>query len=132
MDKAILVIHVLVALSVVALVLVQRSNTDGGAAFGGGSQNSLLGTVGSAPLLTKITVGLVAVFFITSLSLAYMNRHYGNEETILIPAAESVSDQDATQNVTTDSDIPQVTVTDISEEASGDIPSVADDLPQEK
>lgn len=132
MDKAILVIHVLVALSVVALVLVQRSNTDGGAAFGGGSQNSLLGTVGSAPLLTKITVGLVAVFFITSLSLAYMNRHYGNEETILIPAAESVSDQDATQNVTADSDIPQVTVTDISEEASGDIPTASDDLPQEK
>jgi len=127
MDKAMLVIHVMVAISIVGLVLIQRSNTDGGAAFGGGSQNSLLGTSGSAPLLTKITVALVAIFFITSLTLAYMNRHFGNDETILIPAAKTVSDQEAARAQAKDSDLPQVTVTDISDDASE-----SDDIPQEK
>lgn len=106
MDKFILIFHVVVAVSIVGLILLQRSTADGGAAFGGGSQQSLLGTAGSAPLLTKITVGLVALFFVTSLTLAYFNRHYGDDGVVIIPEAETVSDT----NFATDPDAPQVTI----------------------
>ncbi len=126
MDKVILIVHVLVAVSLVVLILLQRSSADGGAAFGGGSQQSLLGTSGSAPLLTKVTVGLVTVFFVTSLTLAYFNRHYGTSEEIIIPAAETVDIDAATQEpeVTVrtidDDDIPAVPE---SEEVDSDIPT---------
>ena len=118
----------MVAISIVALILLQRSTADGGAAFGGGSQQSLLGTVGSAPLLTKITVGLVALFFATSLILAYFNRHY-SDDVILIPEAETVSETSSAD----DPLAPQVTVNPVnddlpltpnSEENSSDIPAV--------
>jgi preprotein translocase subunit SecG len=127
-DKAILIVHVMVAISIVGLILLQRSTSDGGAAFGGGSQQSLLGTVGSAPLLTKITVGLVAVFFATSLTLAYFNRHY-SDDVILIPEPETVSDTGSVN----DPLAPQVTVNPVnddlpltpsSEENSSDLPAV--------
>jgi preprotein translocase subunit SecG len=127
-DKFILIVHVMVAISIVGLILLQRSTADGGAAFGGGSQQSLLGTVGSAPLLTKITVGLVAVFFATSLTLAYFNRHF-NDDVILIPEVETVSET----GIADDQLAPQVTVnpvnddlpvTPTSEENISDIPAV--------
>jgi protein translocase SecG subunit len=126
MDKAILVIHVLVAVVLVGLILIQRSNTDGGAVFGGGSQNSLLGTSGTAPLLTKITVGLVTIFFVTSMVLAYYNRHFNDDGRILIPALETVSDRDALRALD-DEDVPQVTVKDISEIEDSNLD---DDLPR--
>jgi len=127
-DKAILIVHVIVAISIVGLILLQRSSTDGGAAFGGGSQQSLLGTAGSAPLLTKITVALVTLFFVTSLTLAYFNRHFGDGSEILIPEAETVSetnisvDQDAQKRKVNpmNDDLP---VAPVSEENTSDIPA---------
>jgi len=125
-DKAILVVHVLVAISLVILILLQRSSTDGGAAFGGGSQQSLLGTTGSAPLLTKVTVGLVTIFFITSLSLAYINRYFSGDEQILIPAAETISEElieEVPEVIANpiDDDIPAAPVLD---DSSSDIPAI--------
>ena len=127
MDKVILVIHVLVAISLVGLILIQRSSADGGAAFGGGSQQSLLGTTGSAPLLTKVTVGLVVIFFITSLSLAYFNRHFGDNEQVIIPEATSFNES-MSQEI--ESDMPQVTINPVDD----DIPTAIEntDIPVEQ
>jgi preprotein translocase subunit SecG len=87
------------------------------AAFGGGSQQSLLGTTGSAPILTKVTVGLVAIFFITSLSLAYFNRHFGSDEAVIIPTAETVSDAEANASANQeDMAAPQVTVNPVNDD----------------
>lgn len=108
MDKAILVFHVLVSVSIIGLVLLQKSSTDGGAAFGGGSQQSLLGTAGSAPLLTKVTVIMLVLFFSTSMVLAYLNRHVDLDE-VIIPAAETV--QPASQQ-----DVPSVTVNPVNDD----------------
>ncbi len=72
----ILTVHVLVALGIIFLVLLQHGKgADMGAAFGGGSSGSLFGATGSANFLSRTTAALAAVFFLTSLGLAYVATH---------------------------------------------------------
>jgi preprotein translocase subunit SecG len=74
--STVLVIHILAAISVIGLVLVQHGKgADMGAAFGSGASGSLFGATGSANFLSRSTAVLAAVFFITSLSLAYIASH---------------------------------------------------------
>jgi preprotein translocase subunit SecG len=69
----ILTFHVLSALGIIGLVLVQHGKgADMGAAFGGGASGSLFGATGSANFLSRTTAVLALVFFLTSLSLAYL------------------------------------------------------------
>src|SRR4030067_617117 len=72
----ILTVHVLVALGIIFLVLLQHGKgADMGAAFGSGSSGSLFGSTGSANFLSRTTAALAAVFFLTSLGLAYVATH---------------------------------------------------------
>jgi preprotein translocase subunit SecG len=74
MQTAILVLHVLAALSVVVLVLMQHGKgADMGAAFGSGSAGSLFGSAGAANFLSRSTAFLAAIFFATSLGLTYFS-----------------------------------------------------------
>ena len=68
-----LTVHILVALGIIGLVLMQHGKgADMGAAFGSGASGSLFGATGSANFLSRTTGVLAAVFFATSLSLAYV------------------------------------------------------------
>jgi preprotein translocase subunit SecG len=69
----VLVVHVLAALGVIGLVLLQHGKgADVGAAFGSGASGSLFGATGSANFLSRTTAILAAVFFVSSLGLAYL------------------------------------------------------------
>jgi preprotein translocase subunit SecG len=69
----VLAVHVVVAVAVVALVLFQHGKgADVGAAFGGGASGSVFGATGSANFLSRATAVLAAIFFLTSLGLAYI------------------------------------------------------------
>lgn len=69
----VLVVHLLVALALIGLVLLQHGKgADMGAAFGSGASGSLFGASGSANFLSRTTGVLATVFFISSLTLAYM------------------------------------------------------------
>ena len=69
----VLTVHILVALGVIGLVLMQHGKgADMGAAFGSGASGSLFGASGSANFLSRSTAVLATVFFITSLILAYV------------------------------------------------------------
>ena len=71
--STILLVHILSAIGVIGLVLVQHGKgADMGAAFGSGASGSLFGATGSANFLSRTTSVLAAVFFATSLSLAYI------------------------------------------------------------
>jgi len=71
--SVVLVVHVLAALGVIGLVLVQHGKgADMGAAFGSGASGSLFGATGSANFLSRTTAVLATVFFVTSLLLAYV------------------------------------------------------------
>ena len=69
----ILLVHVVSAIGIIGLVLVQHGKgADMGAAFGSGASGSLFGAAGSANFLSRTTAILAVVFFVTSLSLAYI------------------------------------------------------------
>lgn len=71
--STVLLVHILAAIGVIGLVLVQHGKgADMGAAFGSGASGSLFGATGSANFLSRTTAVLAAVFFVTSLSLAYI------------------------------------------------------------
>lgn len=76
MQSLILILHVLVAICLVALVLVQQGKgADIGASFGSGSANTMFGSVGPAPFLMKVTCTLAAIFFMTSLGMGIFAAH---------------------------------------------------------
>jgi preprotein translocase subunit SecG len=96
MSFIVLVVHVLAALGVIGLVLMQHGKgADMGAAFGGGSSGSLFGSSGSANFLSRVTAVFATIFFITSMSLSFLQfeetRSVGvmSEATITAPAASS-------------------------------------------
>jgi preprotein translocase subunit SecG len=68
-----LVVHLMTAFAIIGLVLLQHGKgADMGAAFGSGASGSLFGASGSANFLSRMTAVLAAVFFVTSLALAYI------------------------------------------------------------
>ena len=70
--NVILTIHVMLAIAIVVLVLVQHGKgADMGAAFGTGSAGSLFGSSGAANFLSRSTAVCAGLFFVTSLSLTY-------------------------------------------------------------
>jgi len=78
--NVILAVQILAALGMIGLILVQHGKgADMGAAFGSGSSGSLFGASGSANFLSRTTAVLAAVFFITTLALAY----FGNSQCLL-------------------------------------------------
>lgn len=69
----VLVVHVLVALGIIGLVLLQHGKgAEMGAGFGAGASGSLFGASGSANFLSRTTAILAAIFFVTSLGLAFL------------------------------------------------------------
>ena len=74
LNQIILIVHVVAALGIIGLVLMQHGQgADAGASFGGGSSQTVFGSQGAGSFLTRATAVLAAVFFVTSLSLAYLS-----------------------------------------------------------
>jgi preprotein translocase subunit SecG len=67
------VVQVLAAVAVIGLVLIQHGKgADAGAAFGSGASGTVFGARGSANFLTRATAVCATIFFVVSLSLAYL------------------------------------------------------------
>ena len=79
-QQVILVIHVFLALGIIGLVLLQRGKgADAGAGFGAGASGTVFGARGSASAFSRATAILATLFFITSLTLAYLSGRRGAE-----------------------------------------------------
>lgn len=73
MYQLILVLHVIIAIVLIGLVLIQHGKgADIGASFGSGASNTVFGSQGTGGFLFKLTGGLALAFFVTSLSLSYI------------------------------------------------------------
>lgn len=71
-----LVVHILLAISLIVLVLLQQGKgAEAGAAFGGGASQTVFGSRGSTGFLAKLTGLLVLLFFVTSLLLTAYAHH---------------------------------------------------------
>ena len=92
MYQLVLLLHVIVAIVVIGLVLIQHGKgADIGAAFGSGASNTVFGSQGTGSFLFKLTGGLALTFFVTSLSLSYMvSTQYQKTGQQVIPQQTTV------------------------------------------
>jgi preprotein translocase subunit SecG len=95
MYQIVLMIHVILAIAIIALVLIQHGKgADIGAAFGSGASNTVFGSQGSAGFLFKLTGTLALAFFATSLSLGYIvSTHYYGAKNGVMPVQQQQSQQ---------------------------------------
>ena len=76
MEQIVLIVHVLGALAIIGLIMIQQGKgADVGASFGAGSSQTLFGSGGGGSVLTKATAWLVTIFFATSFGLAVIAKN---------------------------------------------------------
>ena len=93
MESVILAIHIVIAITLIGLILIQQGKgADAGAAFGGGGGASatVFGSQGSGNFMTKTTAILATVFFITSLFLSYLSGKVSAEKAEAIEVSNRV------------------------------------------
>jgi preprotein translocase subunit SecG len=94
MEVLILVIHVVAALGIIGLVLLQHGKgADMGAAFGSGSAGSVFGSSGSANFMSRTTAILAAVFFISSIGLTVFATKKGEGKGVMTQPVEPAQSQ---------------------------------------
>jgi preprotein translocase subunit SecG len=92
LQSIVLFVHLAVGLLLIGLVLLQRGKgADAGTGFGAGASGTVFGARGSASFLSRTTGVLAAIFFATSLTLAY----FANQA----PSADSLVDSVVTDDV---------------------------------
>ena len=118
MQTALLVIHILITISLIGLILIQRGKgADIGAAFGSGASNTVFGSQGSASFLTRTTAILATLFFITSLSLAYFSTQKVDKQSVTDISAPAAP-------VNMDKNTPAVTEPAVPSDVPTDVPDV--------
>ena len=77
--------HVLLALMIIGLVLLQRGKgAEAGAGFGSGASGTVFGARGTSTLFSKLTAVFAALFFATSLTLAYLGTRAPGEPSSVL------------------------------------------------
>lgn len=91
MGSVLLVVHLITAIFLVALILMQRSNGGALNGLGGGSgANSFLSARGTGNLLTRATAVLATIFFITSMALAIYYKGAEHKTASIADAARAI------------------------------------------
>lgn len=89
MYQIIIVIHVMLGLSIIGLIMMQQGKgADAGASFGSGSAGSVFGAQGAASFLSRTTAIMAALFFVTSLGLAFLNSKKGQSFDLMAPSSQ--------------------------------------------
>ena len=119
MEKLILVVHVLTALSIIALILLQQGKgAAAGASFGAGASQTVFGSEGSGSFFTRATAIFATIFFCTSFGLAVIAKNNSSviDQAIPVPVeAQKVQP----------SDVPAVD--EDAGSAAGDVPAVPEE-----
>ncbi len=133
MEQIVLIVHVLVALAIIGLIMIQQGKgADMGASFGAGASQTLFGSGGGGNVLTSATSWLVALFFATSFGLAVIAKDNSlTAGNVDLPTATVIESFEMPTGVEA-SDIPGVdaTVEDIlgagvpAGESGSDIPEL--------
>jgi preprotein translocase subunit SecG len=84
LNSIVLIFHVAASLLIIGLVLLQRGKgAEAGTGFGAGASGTVFGARGSANFLSRATGVLTALFFVTSLTLAYLSTQRPAAEGLL-------------------------------------------------
>ncbi len=97
------ILHVLACLFLIGIVLLQQGKgADMGAAFGGGSSQTVFGADGPMPILSKVTTGCAVIFMLTCLGLAYVSAHNSSSSVmnkIVVPKDDKLGIEQTLQPV---------------------------------
>ena len=122
----VIVVHVVVALAIIGLVLLQHGKgADMGSGFGGGSSGSLFGATGSANFLSRTTAILATVFFLTSLGLAYLASNQPRTSGGVLDAARQ-QESAAKDGAKAAKDAPKEAGKDAAKEPAKEAPKAAE------
>lgn len=127
MEKLVLIAHLLIALAIIVLILMQRGKgAEAGAAFGSGASQTIFGSAGSWNFFSKTTAILATLFFVTSLALAVMARNNAGVGNIDVPAIEIIESEQRED----DSEIPTLDID--ASDTGGETPELGDipELPE--
>ncbi len=111
MLNVIIVIHLLLALAMVGVILLQRSE---GGALGIGGGGGVMSGRAAGNLLTRATGILATGFFITSLGLALLSNDRGRQSSIMDAPIETPIQQQAPAPQAPQQDQPQAPAAPIS------------------
>ena len=93
----VLIFHMLCALGIIGLVLLQRGKgAEAGAGFGAGASGTVFGARGSGSFLSHMTAVLATLFFLTSLSLAYLGGKPQAQSSVVDSVQTAPIEQPAT------------------------------------
>ncbi len=110
MLSILIIVHVVVCIALIMIVLLQTGKgADMGAAFGGGSSNTLFGASGASTFLTKATTVAAIIFMLTSLSLAYMSNTR-SEKSLVLDKKTPVESKSSTTDKTTGENMNKATI----------------------
>ena len=130
MEQMILIVHLLVALVIIGLIMLQQGKgADMGASFGAGASQTLFGSDGSGNVLTKATGWLVVLFFSTSFALALVANEKSmpsDDLGIEIPASVLPVERSVVEDEmpVVEEDIPALAVPDAADAPEGDVPEL--------
>jgi len=112
MEQIILIVHLIVALAIIGLIMLQQGKgADMGASFGAGGSQTLFGSDGSGNVLTRATSWLVVLFFASSFGLA------------LLASQKSVTVDEL------DLDIPAAVEAEVQAPVDEELPMLEDEIP---
>lgn len=130
MESVLVVVHLFLAIGLVGLILIQHGKgADMGAAFGAGASATVFGSRGAANFLSRTTGILAALFFLTSLALAYFAMQ-SNEPATLMEGVKPAPVETVAPQVPSAVDLPVVPETSapVQVPAAADVPQV--DMPK--
>jgi preprotein translocase subunit SecG len=87
----ILVVHIVVCIALILIILLQSGKgADIGAVFGGGSSQTVFGSTGATPFLSKVTIGAAVIFMVTSIILTYFSGKGAGVEKSIVSGTSGV------------------------------------------
>lgn len=122
MESIVVVVHIVLAIAIIAFVMLQQGKgADAGASFGGGASQTVFGSSGSGNFLSRTTGYLAAAFFATSLGLAvYAKQRADGVADIGIPSQEVIekleNDTPLVEEYAPSSDVPELDASTAADE----------------
>ena len=117
LTTVLLTVHVLISVVLIVLVMLQQGRgADAGAAFGSGGSGTVFGAGGAGNFLSRSTAILATLFFVISLSLAYLGTQ-NVERRSVVERVGTITEQSETS-----SDVPVVPGAGSSQSTS-DVPA---------
>jgi preprotein translocase subunit SecG len=120
METIILAVHVILAIAIIALVMLQQGKgAEAGAAFGGGASQTVFGSQGSGNVLSRATAILATALFLTSFALAFYAKQQASTITEAgIPSSSVIEQQQVEEN-----ELPILESDTPSSPAESDVPT---------